>query len=98
MYNLLREHLDSDPSCAAAHAAATSLYDSDPHTNAEWSSFQRHGRLVLALDVHNAVEMTDREDLMGSAGFPEGYGGVVQLTIAVGLGSEAAWSGASLTH
>lgn len=93
VYNVLRVHIDSEPSCIAAHAAATSLYEMSAHSSTERNSFLGYGSLVLAVDVLHALDVTERGGIFTSAGIPEGHGGVMQLSVAVGLGSDAAWAG-----
>lgn len=97
VFNILRQYIDSEPACAAAHGAATALYDSSGHSNNETLSFLGYGSLVLAVNVLHAVQVMSRQDVFRSAGIPEGHGGVMQLSVAVGLGSDAAWTGTQST-
>lgn len=96
VYNILRDYIDSEPSCIAAHEAATSLYDTSAHSSAENNSFLGYGSLVLAVQVLHALDVTDQAGILSSAGIPEGHGGVLQLSISVGLGSDAAQTGMSV--
>lgn len=95
VYNILRDYINTEPSCVAAHVVAASLYTASAHSSATTNSFLSYGSLVLAVEVLHAVNVTEREGFMSSTGLPEGHGAVIDLNIAVGLGSEAVLAGAS---
>jgi hypothetical protein len=93
IHNILRDFIDREASCVAAHKAAASLFENTTRGSAQSESVLGYGGLVLAVNVLHTVDVSDRQESASFSGSTQGRQGVLQLSVALRLGSEAAVSG-----